>query len=56
MIVRTSNKMIITKNIEAQIAEEINRAVNSHIENIDETCSDDIFIYKVSRKETIWTV
>ena len=54
--VRTSNRMIITKNIEAQVAEEINKAVASLIESIDETCSDDIFIYKVTKSDTIWTV
>jgi len=48
--------MIITKNIEVQIQEEINRAVNLHIGNIDESCSDDIFIYKVSKIGLIWTV
>ncbi len=48
--------MIITKNIEAQVAEEINKAVTLHIENIDESCSDDIFIYKVSKSGLIWTV
>jgi len=54
--VRTSSRMIITKNIEAQVTEEINKAVASHIESIDETCSDDIFIYKVTKSDTIWTV
>jgi len=54
--VRTSNIMIITKNIEGQVAEEINKAVTLHIENIDESCSDDIFIYKVSKCGLIWTV
>ena len=37
MLVKTPNTMIITKNIEVQVAEEINRAVNLHIGNIDES-------------------
>ena len=41
LVVRGPNKMIITKNIEAQVVEEISRAVNQHIENIDEGCSND---------------
>ncbi len=48
--------MIITKKIEEQVAEEINKAVILHIKNIDNSCSDDIFIYKVLKSGPIWTV
>jgi hypothetical protein len=54
--VRKENRMIITKNIEAQVAEEVSRAVIQHINNIDESCCDDIFIYKVSKIGVIWTI
>ena len=54
--VRKSNRMIITKKVEAQVAEEISRAVNQHIESIDESCSDDIFLYKVSKSGVTWTM
>ena len=56
LAVRKESRMIITKNVEAQVAEEISRAVNQHIESIDESCSDDIFVYKVSKNGLTWTV
>ena len=48
--------MIITKNTEAQVAEEISRALNQHIDSIDESCSDDTFICKVTKNAVYWTM
>ena len=48
--------MDITRSYVTQVQEEIHRAVNQHIDNIDEDCSDQIFIYKVTRSSVNWTM
>jgi len=54
--VKKSNTMNITRSDVTQVQEEISRAVRQHIDNIDRDCSDQIFIYKVTRGSVIWTM
>jgi len=48
--------MDITRSYVTQVQEEISRAVRQHIDNIDGDCSDQIFIYKVTRSSVNWTM